>query len=78
MKSFFSGGVTWKQVSRAWEKVSKVLLLVWVSSKLNFPPNSCMPSRAKMIRNRKSRRRRDMIDFIELSREATRLDRAVQ
>ena len=47
-------GPTWNTVSRAWGKLSKVLLLVWVSSKLNFPPNTCMPSREKMMIDRKS------------------------
>lgn len=69
---------TWKQVSSACGKASKVLRLVCVSSKLNFPPNSCMPSRAKMMRKRKRSSSREAMDFMEFSREATRLDRAVQ
>ena len=43
------------------------------SGKLNVPPKSCIPSRAKMRMNRKRRRRREMMDFIELRRETTRL-----
>ncbi len=70
--------ITWKQVSRAWGKESKVLLLVCVSSKLNFPPNNCMPSSAKMMRKRKSNSSREAMEFIEFSREATRLDKAAQ
>lgn len=64
---------TWKTVSRAWGKVSKVLRLVWVSSKLKRPPKSCMPRRAKMMMKRKRRRRREAMDFMELSKEPTRL-----
>ena len=58
--------------------MSKVLLLVWVSSKLNFPPNTCMPSREKMMMKRKSRSSREAMDFIELSRDATKLLRDCQ
>lgn len=70
--------ITWKQVSRAWGKESKVLLFIWVSSKLNLPPNNCMPSKAKMMRKRKSRSRREQIAFMELSSELTRSDKAAQ
>lgn len=37
-----------------------------------------MPRRAKMIRKRKRRSRSEAMDFMEFSRDATRLDRAVQ
>lgn len=37
-----------------------------------------MPSKAKMMRKRKSRSRREQIAFIELSRELTRSDKAAQ
>lgn len=47
--------------------------MVWVSSKLNFPPNTCMPSSEKMMIKRKSSSSRDAMDFMELRREATRL-----
>lgn len=63
----------WNTVRRAWGKLSKVLLLVWVSSKLNFPPNTCIPSREKMMMNRKSSSSREAMDFMELSRDATKL-----
>lgn len=63
---------------RAWGKLSKVLLLVWVSSKLNFPPKTCIPSREKMMMKRKSSSSRDAMDFMELSRDATRLLRDCQ
>ena len=58
--------------------MSNVLLLVTVSSKLNFPPKSCMPSREKIMMKRKSSSNREAIDFMELSREATRLLREAQ
>lgn len=70
--------LTWKQVRRAWGKSSKVLLFVCVSSKLNLPPKSCIPSRAKIMRKRKSNSNRDAMDFIEFNRDATKLERAVQ
>lgn len=52
--------------------------MVCVSSKLNFPPNSCMPSRAKMMRKRKRSSKREAMDFMEFSSDATRPDKAVQ
>lgn len=58
--------------------MSKVLLLVWVSSKLNFPPNTCIPSSEKMMMKRKSSSSKEAIDFMELSRDATRLLRDCQ
>lgn len=70
--------VTWKQVSSACGKESKVLRLVCVSSKLNLPPNSCMPSSAKMMRKRKSSSSSEAMDFMEFSSDATRFDSAVQ
>lgn len=48
------------------------------SGKLKDPPNSCMPRRAKMRMNKKSRNNREMIDLMELSREMTRLRREAQ
>jgi len=62
-------------VRRLCQKESKlVLALSSVESKLNFPPKTCMPSRAKMTMNRKSRRRRDAIDWMELRSDATKLE----
>ena len=43
------------------------------SAKLNAPPNSCIPSKAKMRINRKRRNNRDRMERIELSRDITRL-----
>jgi hypothetical protein len=45
------------------------------SGKLKVPPNNCIPKRAKMRMNRKSRSSKDMIDFMELSSDTTRLRR---
>lgn len=42
------------------------------SGKLNVPPKSCMPRRAKIRMKRKSSSRREMMDFIELSSEMTK------
>ncbi len=42
------------------------------SSKLNLPPKSCIPSRAKMNMNRKRSRRRDMMEDKAFMRAITR------
>lgn len=42
-------------------------------SKLNCPPNNCIPSRAVINMNKNSRNNKEMIDLIELSRDITRL-----
>ena len=42
------------------------------SGKLNAPPNNCMPSNAKIKMKRKRRKRRDMIERMELKRDITR------
>lgn len=71
-------GLTWNTVRSACGKLSKVLRLVCVSSKLNFPPNSCIPSREKMMMKRKSSNSREAMDFMEFNRDATKLLREVQ
>ena len=48
------------------------------SGKLNVPPKSCIPSNAKMRMKRNNKSRRDMMDFIELSNETTKLRREDQ
>lgn len=63
--------LTWKTVSSAMGKVLKFVGGVPVS-KLNWPPNSCMPSRANMRMNRKSRKRSEMMLRIEFSSDITR------
>lgn len=42
------------------------------------PPKSCMPSRAKTTMKRKSRKSKLIMDFMELSRDTTRLRRDAQ
>lgn len=69
---------TWKTVSRAWGKLSKLLRFLCTPSKLNLPPNTCIPSRAKMMMKRKSRSSREAMDFMEFSSDATRLLRDAQ
>lgn len=63
---------------RAWGKLSKLLRLISWSGKLNFPPNTCMPSREKMTMKRKRRRSSEAMERTEFNREATRLLREVQ
>ena len=64
---------TWKTVSSDCQKLSKLLLGVsCVSSKLNLPPNSCIPSRAKMTINKKSSSSKLAMERILFSRDATR------
>ena len=44
-----------------------------MSSKLNLPPNNCMPSSAKMTMNKKSSSSKLAMERILFSSEATRL-----
>jgi len=68
--------LTWNTVNSACQKLSKLLLgLSLKLSKLNLPPKTCIPSSAKMTMNKKSNSNRDAIDWMELSKEATRLER---
>ena len=69
--------LTWKTVSMAIENELKFDGGV-PSGKLNVPPKSCIPSRAKMRMKRKRRSRREMMDFIELSKDITKLRREDQ
>lgn len=73
-----AAGLTWNTVRSACGKLSKVLRLVWVSSKLNFPPNSCIPSKEKMMIKRKSNNSSEAMDFMEFNKDATKLLREVQ
>ena len=59
-------------MSNATEKVLKLAGGV-PSGKLNAPPKSCIPNNANIRMKRKSRKRRDMIERIELKRDITRL-----
>ena len=45
------------------------------SGKLKVPPNNCMPKRAKIRMKRKRSSSNEMMDFMELSRETTKLRR---
>jgi len=47
-------------------------------SKLNLPPNSCIPSKAKMTMKRKSKSNKLAIERIEFNSDATRLRNADQ
>lgn len=51
---------------------------MWECPGTYCPPKSCIPSKANTTMNRNSRNRRLMIDFIELSRDTTRLRREFQ
>ena len=48
------------------------------SSKLNVPPKSCIPRRAKMKMNRKRRNSKDMIEDKAFIKAITRLRRGDQ
>ena len=72
LTSFQSSPVnTWNTVKREITKVSKFASGV-PSGKLKAPPNSCIPSRAKMRMKRKRRKSRERIERIEFRREMTR------
>lgn len=55
-----------------------MLLFVCVSSKLNLPPNNCIPRREKMMMKRKRRSNKEAMDFMEFKSDATRLLREAQ
>jgi hypothetical protein len=69
-------GNTWNTVSRLCQKLSKLLRgLSVVLLKSNLPPNTCIPRRAKITMKRNSSNSSDAMDWMELSSEATRLDK---
>lgn len=71
--SFQSSPVNiWKTVNSAIANVLKLAGGV-PSSKLNEPPNSCIPSRANIRINRNRRNNNDMIDLIEFNNDITKL-----
>ena len=47
-------------------------------SKLNVPPNNCIPKSAKMRINKKRSSKRDTIDFREANNDTTRFRREDQ
>lgn len=51
---------------------------IYPTSGCYLPPNSCIPSRAKTTMNKKSRKRRLMMDFIELISDTTKFLREAQ
>ena len=51
---------------------------VQMSGSTYWPPNNCIPKRAKTTMNRKRRNSRLMMDFMELRRETTRFLRDAQ
>lgn len=61
----------WKTVNSA---IGNVLKLVGgvPSSKLNCPPNNCMPSKANIKMNKNSKNSNEMIDLIEFNSDITR------
>jgi len=66
-------------VSSDCQKESKLLRgLSTRGLKLNFPPNNCMPSRAKITMKRNNSSSRLTMDLILLSNEATRFRKDVQ
>ena len=76
LRSVLAHFFTWNTVSKLCTKVSKLLRgFASVESKLNLPPKTCIPSRAKMTIKRKRSSNREAMDWIELRSEATRLER---
>ncbi len=58
---------------------SQISVLIIVNGDcVYFPPNSCMPSKAKMRMNKKSKKSKEMIDRIEFINEITRLRKLTQ
>lgn len=78
-KIYWHDGLTWKTVRRLCQKESKLLLgFKAVGLKLNFPPNTCIPRRAKITINKKRSNKSEAIDCIELSSDATKFERDLQ
>ena len=63
--------ITWKTVSIATEKESKLEAGV-PKSKLNVPPKSCIPNSAKIRMKRKSSNSKETIDLSDANRDTTR------
>ena len=62
-------------MKQAWKKLSNVAL---DSSSRNFPPNSCIPRRAKMKIKRQSNTNKATMEAIESTSDLTRLPIADQ
>lgn len=76
MTTFQSSPVRiWNTVNKLCQKLSKFDRgFCSVGSKLNLPPKTCIPSRAKITMNKNRRSKSDAIDWIELRSDATRFD----
>lgn len=68
-------GIKWIAVSQQGKRCRKCINQ---TSGCYLPPNSCIPSRAKTTMNRKSRKRRLMMDFMELIRDTTKFLKEAQ
>lgn len=49
-----------------------------IGLKLNLPPNTCIPSRAKMTINKNNSNNKDMIERSEFNKDETKLRKDVQ
>jgi len=79
MTTFQSSPVKiWKTVKHAWKKLSKVARDSISTAFKNFPPNSCIPRRAKMKMKRTRRTNKATIEEIELTKDLTKLPMADQ
>jgi hypothetical protein len=65
-------------VRRLCPNVSKLDLGRSLTPKLNFPPKTCMPRSAKIMMDRNSSKMREAIDWMELSKDATKFDSDLQ
>ena len=78
----FDGGVPSERemfVNVLMNSIQTQIIVFWYSpGKLNAPPNSCIPSRAKMRMNKKRRKSNEMMDLIELKSEITKFLREDQ
>lgn len=71
--------LTWNTVSKLCQNVSKLLRgLYSAASKLNFPPNTCIPNNANITMKRNSKSSNEAMDCIELSNEATKFESDLQ
>lgn len=70
---------TWNTVRRDCQKLSKLLrYLSCVGSKSNFPPNTCIPSKANITINRNKSNSKEAMDCIEFNNDATKFERDLQ
>lgn len=67
----------WNTVNNAFKKLSK-LTLGTCSANTNIPPNSCMPNRANMSKNKNNRKSKLTMDFREFNKAWARFRNEVQ